>query len=62
MNTLSLSLNADYSANTDNLQYVSVLEYGNTTRYILGKIVQQTLGLTFGVDWNISPELSILFR
>jgi hypothetical protein len=61
MNMLSLSLNANYSANTDNLQYVSVLEYGNTARYILGKIVQQTLGLTFRVDWNISPELSIQY-
>jgi hypothetical protein len=61
MNTLSLSFNAEYSANTDNLQYVSALENGNTTRYILGKIVQHTLGLTFRIDWNISPELSIQY-
>ena len=61
MNTLSLSFNADYSANTDNLQYVSTLEYGNTPRYILGKIVQHTLGLTFRIDWNISTELSIQY-
>jgi hypothetical protein len=61
INTLSLSFNAEYSANTDNLQYVSVLEYGNTARYILGKIVQHTLGVTFRIDWNISPELSIQY-
>ena len=61
MNTLSLSFNAEYSTNKDNLQYVSALEYGGSPRYILGTIVQHTLGLTFRIDWNISPELSIQY-
>jgi hypothetical protein len=61
MNTLSLSFNAEYSTNKDNLQYVSALEYGGFPRYVLGTIVQHTLGLTFRIDWNISPELSIQY-
>jgi hypothetical protein len=61
MNTLSVSFNADYTANRDDLQYVSVVENAGATRYILGKIEQHTLGLTFRIDWNISPELSIQY-
>jgi hypothetical protein len=40
---------------------VSALEYGGFPRYVLGTIVQHTLGLTFRIDWNISPELSIQY-
>ena len=61
LNTLKFSLNINLSKNTDQLQYVSTLDFNNQPRYILAKINQQTAGLTFRVDYNITPELSIQY-
>jgi hypothetical protein len=61
MNTLYLSLNTSFSKNTDNLQYVSTINYSDKAHYLLGRLEQETLGLTFRIDWNITPELSILY-
>jgi hypothetical protein len=58
---LKLGVTADYSDNRDNLQYVAARNYLTQKRYILGTINQQTLGLTFRVDLNISPEFSIQY-
>jgi len=60
-NTFKIGITMDYSQNTDNLQYITSLEYINGTRYILGKIDQKSLGITFKVDWNISPEISLQY-
>jgi hypothetical protein len=43
------------------MQYVATREYFTEKKYILGRIEQKTLGLTFRVDLNISPELSIQY-
>lgn len=61
MNTLKFSLNINLSKNTDQLQYVSTQDYNNQPRYILAEINQQTAGMTFRVDYNITPELSIQY-
>ena len=58
---LKISLSLDYSDNLNNLQYVDTKTVTNQNRYILGKIEQQTLGMTFRVDYNISPEISIQY-
>jgi len=58
---LKLGVTANYSDNRDNLQYVTVRNYLAEKRYILGTINQQTLGLTFRVDLNISPEFSVQY-
>ncbi|HLP05986.1 MAG TPA: DUF5916 domain-containing protein [Paludibacter sp.] len=58
---LRLSANINYSECRNDLQYVDTKGSGSTTRYILGKIDQQTLGVTFRVDYNITPELSIQY-
>ena len=58
-NTLKLSLSANYSSNIDELQYVYTVD--NENKYILGKINQHTLGFTFRIDYNITPELSIQY-
>jgi hypothetical protein len=61
LSALKLGVTANYSENHDDLQYVAYRNsiFGN--RYILGNIDQQTLGLTFRVDINISPEFSIQY-
>lgn len=58
---LKLGVTADYSKNRDDLQYVTAVNYIDEKKYILGTINQKTLGLTFRVDVNISPELSIQY-
>lgn len=61
INALRLGLTANYSGNNDNLQYVTSVSTKNGKRYILGSIDQKTLGLTFRVDLNITPEFSIQY-
>lgn len=60
---LRISLQAEYEKNRDELQYVTTrhLDPFFGTRYILGTINQQTLGLTFRVDLNLTPEFSIQY-
>lgn len=58
---LKLGITADYSDNRDNLQYVAARDYYTEKKYILGRIEQKTLGLTFRVDLNLSPEFSVQY-
>ncbi|MGE5420019.1 MAG: DUF5916 domain-containing protein, partial [Chloroflexota bacterium] len=58
---LKVGVTADYSQNRDELQYVAAVDYLADRKYILGTIDQKTLGLTFRVDVNISPEFSIQY-
>lgn len=61
INTLKLSASFNYSGNRNDLQYITTTGSNNGQRYILGKIDQKTLGITFRVDYNITPELSIQY-
>lgn len=58
---LRLSASATYEDNFDELQYVTTVLRTQGNRYILGTISQNTLGLTFRADFNITPELSIQY-
>ena len=58
---LKVGVSANYAANYDNLQYVTEKDYMSDKRYILGTIDQKTLGLTFRLDLNITPEFSIQY-
>jgi len=61
INTLKLSASFNYSGNRNDLQYITTTNNDNQQRYILGKIDQKTLGITFRVDYNITPEVSIQY-
>lgn len=61
LNNLKFGITADYEQNNDRLQYVTTRSYLSENRYILGNIDQRTLGLTFRVDLNLSPEFSIQY-
>ena len=61
LTTLKFSAGFSYSSNIDNLQYVDAKTAGNETRYILARIDQQTLGVTFRIDYNLTPEFSIQY-
>ncbi len=59
--SMKLGLSANYSDNRDRLQYVATRDFLSEKRYILGTINQKTLGLTFRVDLNLTPEFSIQY-
>jgi hypothetical protein len=61
INNLKIGVNANYIDNLDRLQYVSTSAASDGPRYILGTIKQKTLGLTFRVDLNLTPEFSIQY-
>ncbi len=61
LNTLRIGISAKFNRNTDHLQYVTTLEETAGNRYILGKIDQQTLGLTFRLDYSLTPEFSFQY-
>jgi hypothetical protein len=61
VNILKISLSANYSENHNLLQYVSETDYLSEKRYILGTIDQKTLGLTFRLDLNLTPEFSVQY-
>jgi hypothetical protein len=58
---LKIGVAANYEVNTNSLQYVVTKYFPQGNRYILGTIDQKTLGLTFRVDVNITPELSVQY-
>ncbi len=59
--TVKVGLSASYGENDDQIQYVTTLKDGAENKYILGTIDQQTLGLTFRLDYSISPEFSLQY-
>ena len=61
VNILKIDLAANYSGNHNLLQYVSETYYQSEKRYILGTIDQKTLGLTFRLDLNLTPEFSVQY-
>jgi hypothetical protein len=60
-NVLKLSVSLHYSENTDELQYVETKVLPQSSKYIMGLINQNTLGATFRIDYNITPELSLQY-
>jgi hypothetical protein len=58
---LKIGITANYLNNHDKLQYVATTSMLNEKRYLLGTIDQKTLGLTFRLDLNLTPEFSIQY-
>jgi hypothetical protein len=62
---LKIGVHGAYQVNHDLLQYVATVQPDilppGDNRYILGTIDQKTLGLTFRVDLNVTPEFSIQY-
>jgi hypothetical protein len=61
LNVLRISTSVNFTSNINELQYVEKNSSGGTDRYILGRIDQRTLGLTFRIDYHITPEFSIQY-
>lgn len=59
--TLKLSASVNYAENIDDLQYVDTKSISADTKYILGLIRQESLGATFRIDYNVTPEVSLQY-
>jgi len=60
-NPLKIEINLNYESNKNTLQYITTKSVNNANRYILGTLYQKTLGLTFRIDYNFTPELSLQY-
>ena len=60
-NVLKLTVGVNYAKNMDELQYVETKLLNENSKYILGLINQNTMGATFRIDYNITPELSLQY-
>lgn len=61
LQTLTIGVTANIASNHDLLQYITTLNYMTQKRYIFGTINEKTVGLTFRVNLNLSPEFSIQY-
>jgi hypothetical protein len=60
-NAMSFSVKASYEHNIDDLQYVDTTTRWGSDAYVLGRLDQKTLGLTFRANVFITPDLSIQY-
>ncbi|MBN2348473.1 MAG: carbohydrate binding family 9 domain-containing protein [Bacteroidales bacterium] len=58
---LQMSTYLDYSGRKDILQYVTETKFLDEPRYILATIDQKSVGMTFRIDFPITPELSFQY-
>jgi hypothetical protein len=61
VNSFNFSVNASYERNVDDLQYVDTAYAGGAARYLLGRIDQDTIGLTFRANLFITPDFTIQY-
>lgn len=60
-NVLKLSASVNYASNMNDMQYVDRKVLVTDIKYILAHLNQKTLGATFRIDYNITPDLSIQY-
>ncbi|MDR1356977.1 MAG: DUF5916 domain-containing protein, partial [Tannerellaceae bacterium] len=60
-NHLHLTGEFTYTYNVDNTQYVSTIATGGNPLYLMGRMEQQTYGLTMRLQLNLTPDVSIQF-
>jgi hypothetical protein len=60
-NRLSLSGSASYQTLLDNLQYVATADADGDTRWVLGRIDQDTWSFTVRVNLSITPDLTVQY-
>ncbi|NVO11411.1 MAG: carbohydrate binding family 9 domain-containing protein [Bacteroidales bacterium] len=61
VNSVSISLAPDFYIGKDELQYLVTTDYKGDPRYIFAQIDQKTLGITFRLDYTLTPDLSIQY-
>jgi len=60
-NNLVLSLSPSYMTSFDELQYVDQTSYDSQDRYIFASIDQKVMSMSFRVNFNLSPDLTLQY-
>jgi len=60
-NVLRLSVSPEYAKNDDEMQYVETSDFGSDDRYLFGSLDQETMWLTFRMDYSITPNLTVQY-
>jgi uncharacterized protein DUF5916/cellulose/xylan binding protein with CBM9 domain len=60
-NRLSLAAETQYEKLLDNLQYAATADTGAGPRWVVGRIDQDTWGLTFRANLTLSPDLTLQY-
>jgi len=60
-NALRFTFSPSYSATEDELQYVSTTSNAGESRYLFGRIDQETFSLTVRLDYTLRPNLTLQF-
>ncbi len=58
---LSISFNVEYSNLFDRTQYVDDATFGSESRYVLGRIQNETLTTTLRLNYSFTPNISLQF-
>ncbi len=58
---LEFSINPHININDQRLQYVTTEEFAGEDRFILADIDQKSLGITFRLNYSVTPDLSIQY-
>ncbi len=61
INTLSVSVNADYNKSFDELQYVSQDSYNSEDRFIFASLDQKVLSASIRISYNFTPDLTLQY-
>lgn len=59
--SISLRVNPFYNIRKSDLQYLQTSSKNDNDRYLFGRIDQKTLGITFRLNYSITPNLSIQY-
>lgn len=61
INSLEISSNINYEVRRTDLQYISEYQNGEEDTYLMGMLDRKTLGLTFRINYAISPDFTIQY-
>jgi hypothetical protein len=60
-NTLVLRLNPSYSVSSNQLQYIGRRTFSGEDRYLFGTIDQKVLSMSFRLNYNLTPDLTLQY-
>jgi hypothetical protein len=60
-NAMNIRISPFYNDNRNDLQFVSTEEFLNQDRYLLGQVNQKTIGITFRLNYSITPNMSVQY-
>jgi hypothetical protein len=61
VNTLVVRLNPSYSVSQNQLQYIGRRSFGGEDRYLFGTIDQKVLSMSFRINFNLTPDLTLQY-